>query len=128
MAVNNAQAVAGEQTTAQAPSLAQDIEALVRYAVANGLLAPEDETWAYNAVLECVGATGPAAPHAAEMPTNTRLPPRATLPTPKTSSSSSCPQPMASISRRSSSASPPQALRTGARKTRHRAPIALPPA
>ena len=38
-----------------------------RYAVANGLLAPEDETWAYNAVLECVGATGPAAPHAAEM-------------------------------------------------------------
>lgn len=67
MAVNNAQAVAGEQTTAQAPSLAQDIEALVRYAVANGLLAPEDETWAFNAVLECVGATGPAAPHAAEM-------------------------------------------------------------
>ena len=67
MAVNNAQAVAGEQTTAQAPSLAQDIEALVHYAVANGLLAPEDETWAYNAVLECVGATGPAAPHAAEM-------------------------------------------------------------
>ena len=67
MAVNNAQAVAGEQTTAQAPSLAQDIEALVRYAVSNGLLAPEDETWAYNAVLECVGATGPAAPHAAEM-------------------------------------------------------------
>ena len=67
MAVNNAQAVAGEQTTAQATSLAQDIEALVRYAVANGLLAPEDETWAYNAVLECVGATGPAAPHAAEM-------------------------------------------------------------
>ena len=52
MAVNNAQAVAGEQTTAQATSLAQDIEALVRYAVANGLLAPEDETWAYNAVLE----------------------------------------------------------------------------
>lgn len=67
MAVNNAQAVAGEQTTAKTPSLAQDIEALVRYAVANGLLAPEDETWAYNAVLECVGATGPAAPHAAEM-------------------------------------------------------------
>lgn len=67
MAVNNAQAVAGEQTTAQASLLAQDIEALVRYAVANGLLAPEDETWAYNAVLECVGATGPAAPHAAEM-------------------------------------------------------------
>ena len=67
MAVNNAQAVAGEQTAAQAISLAQDIEALVRYAVANGLLAPEDETWAYNAVLECVGATGPAAPHAAEM-------------------------------------------------------------
>lgn len=67
MAVNNAQAVAGEQTTAQATSLAQDIEALVRYAVANGLLAPEDETWAYNAVLECVGAPGPAAPHAAEM-------------------------------------------------------------
>lgn len=67
MAVNNAQAVAGEQTTAQAPSLAQDIEALVRYAVANGLLAPEDETWAYNAVLECVGATCPAAPHAGEM-------------------------------------------------------------
>ena len=67
MAVNNAQAVAGEQTTAQATSLAQDIEALVRYAVANGLLAPEDETWAYNAVLECVGATGPTAPHAAEM-------------------------------------------------------------
>lgn len=67
MAVNNAQAVAGEQTAAQAPSLAQDIEALVRYAVANGLLAPEDETWAYNAVLECVGATAPAAPHAAEM-------------------------------------------------------------
>lgn len=67
MAVNNAQAVAGEQTTAQATSLAQDIEALVRYAVANGLLAPEDETWAYNAVLECVGATGPAAPHADEM-------------------------------------------------------------
>lgn len=67
MAVNNAQAVASEQTAAQAPSLAQDIEALVRYAVANGLLAPEDETWAYNAVLECVGATGPAAPHATEM-------------------------------------------------------------
>ncbi|WP_419044254.1 UDP-glucose--hexose-1-phosphate uridylyltransferase [Enorma massiliensis] len=67
MAVNNAQAVAGEQTAAQASLLAQDIEALVRYAVANGLLAPEDETWAYNAVLECVGATGPAAPHAAEM-------------------------------------------------------------
>ena len=67
MAVNNAQAVAGEQTAAQASLLAQDIEALVRYAVANGLLAPEDETWAYNAALECVGATGPAAPHAAEM-------------------------------------------------------------
>lgn len=67
MAVNNAQAVAGKQTAAQASLLAQDIEALVRYAVANGLLAPEDETWAYNAVLECVGATGPAAPHAAEM-------------------------------------------------------------
>lgn len=70
MAVNNAQAVAGEQTTAQAPSLAQDIETLVRYAVANGLLAPEDETWAYNAVLECVGATGPGAPHAAGMLTD----------------------------------------------------------
>ena len=67
MAVNNTQAVAGEQTAAQASLLAQDTEALVRYAVANGLLAPEDETWAYNAVLECVGATGPAAPHAAEM-------------------------------------------------------------
>ena len=67
MAVNNAQAVAGVQTTAQASSLAQDIETLVRYAVANGLLAPEDETWAYNAVLECVGATGPGAPHAAGM-------------------------------------------------------------
>ena len=67
MAVNNAQAVAGEQTAAQASLLAQDIEALVRYAVANGLLAPEDETWAYNAVLECVGTTDPAAPHAAEM-------------------------------------------------------------
>lgn len=70
MAVNNAQAVAGEQTAAQASLLAQDIEALVRYAVANGLLAPEDETWAYNAVLECVGATGPAALHAAEMLAN----------------------------------------------------------
>ena len=67
MAVNNAQAVAVVQTTAQASSLAQDIETLVRYAVANGLLAPEDETWAYNAVLECVGATGPGAPHAAGM-------------------------------------------------------------
>ncbi len=62
--------MAVETTTSAAdttPALTADIEALVRYAVSTGLLAPEDETWAYNAILECVGATGPAAPHAAQM-------------------------------------------------------------
>lgn len=45
---------------AGAASLEQDIEALVRYAIGRGMLAPEDGMWAYNAVLESVGATGPA--------------------------------------------------------------------
>ncbi|HJG37223.1 UDP-glucose--hexose-1-phosphate uridylyltransferase [Enorma phocaeensis] len=59
--------MAVETDTRTAPALVEDTEALVRYAVASGMLAPEDETWAYNAVLECVGATGPGAPHAAEL-------------------------------------------------------------
>ena len=56
--------MAVETDTRTAPALVEDVEALVRYAVASGMLAPEDETWAYNAVLECVGTTGPGAPHA----------------------------------------------------------------
>ena len=59
--------MAVETDTRTAPALVEDVEALVRYAVASGMLAPEDETWAYNAVLECVGTTGPGAPHAAEL-------------------------------------------------------------
>ena len=59
--------MAVETETRTAPALVEDVEALVRYAVASGMLAPEDETWAYNAVLECVGTTGPGAPHAAEL-------------------------------------------------------------
>ena len=82
MAVNNAQAVAGEQTTAQAPSLVQDIEALVRYAVANGSWPPKMRR---GPITPCSSAWAPPA-QALRMrprcsPTNTRLPPRATLPT-----------------------------------------------
>ena len=36
------------------------IQALVGYAVAHGLVDAEDRVWAYNATLECAGATGPA--------------------------------------------------------------------
>ena len=36
------------------------IQALVGYAVAHGLVDAEDRAWAYNATLECAGATGPA--------------------------------------------------------------------
>ena len=50
-----------------AASLEQDIEALVRYAIGHGMLAPEDGMWAYNAVLESVGATGPAASGASDL-------------------------------------------------------------
>ena len=62
MAVENASpAVTGTA------ALAQDIEALVRYAIGHGMLAPEDSMWAYNAVLESVGATGPAASGASDL-------------------------------------------------------------
>lgn len=62
MAVENASpAVTGTA------ALAQDIEALVRYAIGHGMLAPEDGMWAYNAVLESVGATGPAASGASDL-------------------------------------------------------------
>ena len=46
-----------------AAALAADIEALVRYAIRCGLVAPADAVWAHNSVLEAVGAPGPAAPH-----------------------------------------------------------------
>lgn len=36
------------------------IQALVGYAVAQRLMDAEDRVWAYNATLECAGATGPA--------------------------------------------------------------------
>ena len=36
------------------------IQALVGYAVAHGLVDADDRVWAYNATLECAGATGPA--------------------------------------------------------------------
>ena len=52
------------EKTYSASELAADIEALVRYAVRCGLVAPADAMWAHNTVLEAVGATGPAAPHA----------------------------------------------------------------
>ncbi|WP_302153575.1 UDP-glucose--hexose-1-phosphate uridylyltransferase [uncultured Enorma sp.] len=62
MAVENASpAVTGTA------ALAQDIEALVRYAIGHGMFAPEDGMWAYNAVLESVGATGPAASGASDL-------------------------------------------------------------
>ena len=44
--------------------LAADIEALVTYAVRCGLVLPGDAVWAYNTVLEAVGAVGPTAPNA----------------------------------------------------------------
>lgn len=47
--------------------LQQDIEALIRYAIGRGMLAPEDGMWAYNAVLESVGATGPAPSGASDL-------------------------------------------------------------
>ena len=47
--------------------LQQDIEALIRHAIGRGMLAPEDGMWAYNAVLESVGATGPAASGASDL-------------------------------------------------------------
>ena len=56
--------IANTAATTDAAALAQDIQALVRYALGCGLLAPEDGMWAYNAILETVGATGPAAPDA----------------------------------------------------------------
>lgn len=46
-------------------ALASDIEALVQHAVRCGLVSPADAVWAYNTVLEAVGATGPSAPDAA---------------------------------------------------------------
>ncbi len=52
------------ETTYDAAALAADIEQLVRYAVRCGLLHPCDAVWAHNAVLEAVGAKGPAAPDA----------------------------------------------------------------
>ncbi len=51
------------EKTYDAAALAADIEALVRYAVRCGLVAPADAVWAHNTVLEAVGAPGPAAPH-----------------------------------------------------------------
>ena len=48
-----------------AGALASDIEALVQHAVRCGLVSPVDAVWAYNTVLEAVGATGPSAPNAA---------------------------------------------------------------
>ena len=40
-------------------ALADDIRSLVDYACDNALIGPDDRVWAYNSVLEAVGATGP---------------------------------------------------------------------
>ena len=40
-------------------AVSEDIRALVNYACDNQLIGDEDRVWAYNAVLEAVGATGP---------------------------------------------------------------------
>ena len=48
-------------------SVAHDIENLLIHAAQHGMLAPEDFTWAYNTILESIGATGPAAPDSAEL-------------------------------------------------------------
>lgn len=50
-----------------AGGVAADAAALVGYACGRGLVAPEDATWAYNAILEAVGAQGPGAPDAPGM-------------------------------------------------------------
>ncbi len=60
MAVGNGSAYGAEQ-------LAHDVSKLVGYAVSTGLVHPGDAMWAYNTVLEAVGAQGPAAPDAAEL-------------------------------------------------------------
>lgn len=46
---------------------AEDAAALVRYAVSRGLMGAEDGIWAYNAVLEQIGVSGPGAPDAPAM-------------------------------------------------------------
>ena len=49
-------------TTKETPSgeeLARTLESLVDYAATHGLLATQDRVWAYNALLEDVGLTGP---------------------------------------------------------------------
>ena len=40
-------------------AVSEDIRAMVNYACDNQLIGDEDRVWAYNAVLEAVGATGP---------------------------------------------------------------------
>ena len=44
---------------AESKDLAKDIKSLVDYACDNGLIGLEDRVWAYNSILEAVGATGP---------------------------------------------------------------------
>lgn len=45
-------------------ALAEDTCALVDYACDCDLIGSEDRVWAYNSVLEAVGATGPASAEA----------------------------------------------------------------
>lgn len=51
-------------TASYEPALEHDITELVSYAIACGMLSVEDAIWAYNAILECVGADGPASARA----------------------------------------------------------------
>lgn len=43
----------------------KELSALIEYAAAHAMIDAGDKTWAYNAVLEAVGATGPAPAFAA---------------------------------------------------------------
>ena len=51
---------AADQARPAEPELAATIRALVIYAERCELIGPEDRIWAHNAVLEAIGATGPA--------------------------------------------------------------------
>ena len=56
---------------------------LIEYAIHRSMIGQDDRIWAYNTILECIGATGPALDMTWALKTEARLPrfPRLPLPT-----------------------------------------------
>ena len=36
------------------------VQGLIEYAIHRSMIGQDDRIWAYNTILECIGATGPA--------------------------------------------------------------------